>query len=95
MLRKQILITPDQSRRLKARAAATGVPESEVVRQGIELALQAEPATGEDWKARLVELMKGDPLDETFAARVGQGKNEQAKAGRRRLTRTRRLLADT
>ena len=38
MIRKQVYITAEQERLLKRRAKALGVPEAEVVRQGIELA---------------------------------------------------------
>jgi hypothetical protein len=94
MVRKQILITPDQNRRLKARAAETGIPETEVVRHGIELALQAESEPGQDWRARLEKLLAEEPLGEEFAERMRQSKQTDAKAWRRRMARTRRLLAD-
>lgn len=56
MVRKQILITPDQNRRLKARAKAGGVTEAEIVRQGVELALAAGTAADEEWRAGLDRL---------------------------------------
>ena len=56
MVRKQILITPEQNRRLKARAAQTGAAESDIVRRGIELALAAEPASEDDWRRGLDRL---------------------------------------
>jgi hypothetical protein len=48
MVRKQIFITPEQNRRLKAHAAATGVSEAELVRAGIDLRLERKPEKP-DW----------------------------------------------
>jgi hypothetical protein len=49
MIRKQLFITAEQNRKLKARAAATGLSEGELIRAGIdqELAVQAEKP---DWR---------------------------------------------
>jgi hypothetical protein len=41
MVRKQFYITADQERKLKLRAKALDVPEAEVVRQGIDLAVSS------------------------------------------------------
>jgi hypothetical protein len=40
MVRKQILISAEQNRKLKERAAATGFSEGELVRAGIDLQLE-------------------------------------------------------
>jgi hypothetical protein len=56
MVRKQILITPEQNRRLKARAAQTGTAEADIVRHGIDMALAAEQASEEDWRQGLDRL---------------------------------------
>ena len=40
MVRKQVFITAEQNKKLKARAAATGVAEAELIRAGIELRLE-------------------------------------------------------
>ena len=37
MVRKQLFITEEQNRKLKERAAATGVSEAELIRAGIDL----------------------------------------------------------
>ena len=42
MVRKQFFITAEQNRKLKARAAATGVAEAELIRAGIDLRLAHE-----------------------------------------------------
>jgi hypothetical protein len=49
MVRKQIFITAGQNRRLKARAAATGVSEAELVRAGIDLRLEQKEEKP-DWR---------------------------------------------
>jgi hypothetical protein len=51
MIRKQVFITPEQNRRLKERAALSGVAEAELIRAGIDLRLeQADASTKGDWK---------------------------------------------
>jgi predicted DNA-binding protein len=92
MVRKQILITPEQNRRLKARAAQAGTAKADIVRRGIELALSAEQAE-DDWRAQLGRALVAGALDEHFAERVRENKRVQAEAWRKRLERTRRSLA--
>lgn len=55
MVRKQILITPEQSRRLKARARSMGRPEAEVIRSAIDREVGLEP-DDPDWKRRLLSV---------------------------------------
>ena len=51
MVRKQFFIREDQQKRLKAVAAAKGVSEAELIRQGIDLELKRnEAAENESWK---------------------------------------------
>jgi hypothetical protein len=57
MVRKQVFITAEQNRRLKAHAAATGVSEAELVRAGIDLRLEQERQKV-DWR-RLAESLSG------------------------------------
>jgi len=68
MVRKQVFITAEQNRKLKARAAAAGVAEAELIRAGIDLRLEQEPEERIDWKARLEKLSgawaERDDLDE-------------------------------
>lgn len=53
MVRKQILITPEQSRRLKARAKSTGRSESDLIRDAIDGDLRRHESTEQDWRAGL------------------------------------------
>ncbi len=93
MVRKQILLTPDQNRRLKARATAAGVPEADIVRQGIELALDLPADPEQDWRERFKQVMQDEPISEAFAERIRENKRFQREAWRKRLARNRRLMA--
>lgn len=69
MVRKQIFITAEQNKRLKARAAAIGVSEAELVRAGIDLRLEKK-VEKTDWR-RLADSLSGawaerEDLDETL-----------------------------
>ncbi|HVY42046.1 MAG TPA: hypothetical protein VG966_03385 [Hyphomicrobiaceae bacterium] len=57
MIRKQLFITVEQNRRLKARAAATGVAEAELIRAGIDRELDREPGNA-DWRS-VVDKLSG------------------------------------
>jgi len=52
MVRQQLFVTAEQKRRIKARAAATGKSEGEIIRRGIDRELEQAAAAGEggDWK---------------------------------------------
>ena len=51
MVRKQFFITADQNKHLKARAAATGKSEGELIRKGISRELDQKTSEAEgDWK---------------------------------------------
>jgi hypothetical protein len=51
MVRQQLFITAEQKRRIKTRAALTGVSEGEIIRRGIDRELEQETRSGEgDWK---------------------------------------------
>lgn len=71
MVRKQILITPEQNRLLKQRARATGRPEAELIRAAIGRELGIEDL-GDDWKSRIMAafgvLAEDDGLVERVAA---------------------------
>jgi predicted DNA-binding protein len=49
MVRKQLLITPEQNRRIKALAAASGRTEADLLREAIEAKLALSET--QDWKA--------------------------------------------
>jgi hypothetical protein len=57
MVRKQFFITVEQNKRLKAHAAATGVSEAELVRDGIDLRLENKPEKT-DWRT-LADSLSG------------------------------------
>ena len=59
MVRKQVFIREDQQKRLKALAAAKGVSEAELIRQGIDLVLKREEATGDDSWREAIQSIKG------------------------------------
>jgi hypothetical protein len=51
MVRKQLFITAEQKRRIKTRAALSGMSEGEIIRRGIDRELAEEATAGErDWK---------------------------------------------
>ena len=56
LVRKQILISADQSRRLKARAAATARSEGELVREAVGDWLDRHNEQADDWKRGLRQL---------------------------------------
>lgn len=92
MVRKQILITVDQNRRLRAHAASTGIAETEIVRRGLDAAL-AEGLRQGDWRVGLRRLLELPPLDADFEQRMKENKKVQAAASSKRLERTRKRLA--
>jgi hypothetical protein len=74
MLRQQLFITAEQKKRLKARAAATGKSEGEIMRRGIDRELDDKSAEVEgDWKdawRQAFGMWKDrDDLDEFYADR--------------------------
>jgi hypothetical protein len=82
MVRKQFFITVEQNKRLKARAAAAGVSEAELVRAGIDLQLE-RGAEKSDWR-KLADSLSGawaerDDLDELL--------RKNRKGWKRRLRR--------
>jgi len=83
MVRKHVLITEEQDRRLKAVAAATGVSEAELVRAGIDLRLK-ENMEKPDW----------DTIAASLSGSWAQRENlhEEMRAIRRRWNRRDQLL---
>ena len=76
MVRQQLFITAEQKRRIKTRAALTGVSEGEIIRRGInrELDHEAGSRQGEgDWKEawrQAAGMWKDrDDIDELYAER--------------------------
>ena len=70
MVRKQILITPEQAQLLKERSDATGMAESAIVRQALAREIGQELASDDGWKKRLLKLAGAwkdrDDLDEVM-----------------------------
>lgn len=62
MSKKQVFITAEQNKKLKARATATGVAEAELIRSGIDLRLNQETEQERAWR---------DVVDETVAKLSG------------------------
>jgi hypothetical protein len=87
MVRKQLFITAEQNKRLKARAAATGVAEAELIRSGIDLRLDQEPEEQRAWREVVEETLgrlsgawaERDDLDELL--------RKNRKGWKRRLKR--------
>jgi hypothetical protein len=88
MVRKQIFITAEQNRRLKAHAAATGVSEGELIRAGIDLCLQEQADKQKSWS---------ETVDETAAQLSGawaerENLDQEMREIRRRWNRRDELL---
>lgn len=72
MVRQQLFITAEQKRRVKTRAALTGMSEAEIIRRGIDRELEQETKeTESDWKdawRQAFGMWKDrDDLDEFYA----------------------------
>lgn len=89
MVRKQLFITAEQKRRLKTRAALTGMSEGEIIRRGLDRELAQETALAEgDWKDAWRQACgmwaDYDEIDEIIAAR--------RKRDRQRMERIRKQM---
>ena len=89
MVRQQLFITAEQKRRIKARAAATGKSEGEIIRRGIDRELddkvvEAEGDWKDAWRQAAGMWRDRDDIDEAMARR--------RKLTRKRMERTRKLL---
>ena len=56
LVRKQLLITQEQNRRLKTLAAASARPAAELVREALDAWLATQKAGEDDWKAGLMSV---------------------------------------
>src|SRR4026207_26682 len=89
MVRKQLFITAEQNRRIKSRAAITGLSEGEVIRRGINRELDEKSGTAEgNWKdawRQAFGMWKGrDDIEEFYA--------ERRKRRRKRRQKTQKLV---
>lgn len=83
MVRKQIFITAEQNRRLKAHAAAMGASEAELVRAGIDLRLEQEAESQRAWRSIVDETVAN--LSGAWAER--ENLDEEMRQIRRRWNR--------
>jgi hypothetical protein len=83
LVRKQFLLTREQSARLKGHAASTGQTETDIVRAGIDLALQAAQRKETAWKEVWAEAAglwaDRDDLDQFYAERRRRRAERRAK----------------
>jgi hypothetical protein len=89
MVRQQLFITAEQKRRIKTRAALTGVSEGEIIRRGIDRELDDKSTDAKgDWKdawRQAFGMWKDrEDLDEFYAGR--------RKRDRQRMERLRRQM---
>ena len=89
MVRQQLFITAEQKRRVKTRAALTGLSEGEIIRRGIDRELaDASAETNADWKdawRQAAGMWKDrDDIEDMIERR--------RKLTRKRIGRTRKLL---
>jgi hypothetical protein len=89
MVRKQLFVTAEQSKRLKACAAATGLSESELIRAGIDMRLEQEQEKRRAWQKTVDETIA--KLSGAWAER--ENLHEEMHAIRRRWNQRNRLLA--
>jgi len=88
MVRKQLFITTEQNRKLKERAAATGLSEGELMRAGIDLKLAQEPEEQRAWRQIVDETVA--KLSGAWAER--ENLDEEMRGIRRRWNRRSLLL---
>ena len=85
MVRKQVFVTPEQNRRLKERAALSGVAEAQLIREAIDIVLEKQKREDDDWRAglrRIAGMWKDyDEIDEIIARRRGRRKVRRKRLG--------------
>jgi hypothetical protein len=77
MVRKQLLITPEQNRRIKALAAATGRTEAELFREAIDAKLAS--AGEADWRVGFFAAVAEWPADSDIAERIAENRERRTK----------------
>jgi predicted transcriptional regulator len=81
MVRKQLLITPEQNRRIKALAAATGRTEAYLLREAIDAKLAS---AGEvDWRVGFFAAVAEWPADSDIAERIAENRKAWARRHKR------------
>ena len=89
MVRKQLFITAEQNRRIKSRAAITGLSEGEVIRRGINRELDEKSGIAEGnwkdaWRQAFGMWKDRDDIEEFYA--------ERRKRDRQRMERIRKQM---
>jgi hypothetical protein len=83
MIRKQVFITPEQDRRLKERAALSGVAEARLIREGIDMVLEKQRPEDDDWKVGLLRIAgmwkDYDEIDEIIARRRARRRDRRKR----------------
>ena len=85
LVRKQVLITPEQNRALKEIAVSSRRSEGEVIRRAVDLLREKEAEELKDWRAGL-EAVRGMWADRTDLDEL------YAEARARRLARRQRTI---
>ncbi|MFK7696382.1 CopG family transcriptional regulator [Paenibacillus sp. HJGM_3] len=63
MIRKQIYLSEEMNRRLNEISRQRGVPQSEVIREGLEQYITESVKKDELWEELLSEMKKAPPMD--------------------------------
>lgn len=93
MVRKQLLITPDQNSKLAAIAAELARPESEIVREALDEWFKKQAEGVADWKSALRQasgIWKDRTDLEDLMPRLRQSWNRQALISSRKPAAKRR-----
>ncbi len=82
MIRKQIYLEEKMNRKINDIAASKGVPQSEIIREGLELYLHSHEEKQQDWDV-LITKMKNSDLkiskwnrDDLNSSRMRRNKDE-------------------
>jgi hypothetical protein len=94
MIRKQFFIDREASARLKRAAAARGVSEAELIREGLERVVGETENAAADWKAKLQAAVKAIPpgMFDDLAERVAENRRMRANRMQARHVRNRARL---
>lgn len=87
MVRQQLFVTAEQKRRIKTRAALTGMSEGEIIRRGIERELAETTSADEgDWKdawRQAFGMWKDrDDIEEFYEERRRRRRRRREKVGK-------------
>ena len=86
LVRKQLLLTPDQNRQLRSLAVTTARSEGDLVREAVDQWLAKHQAEQEDWKAALRKLC-GIWKDRTDLDEFYAGNRNRRRLRRERVKR--------